>query len=118
MGHDVVHSRARKPQVPCPTFPGPSGQAGTWGIWWPPPQEWYQGSKQGRGCDTSAISREPSSHSCSAQHLTAHPVLVPTHPLGSGAKSQILLFPNTPRPHPPPLDHAITYMTVYCLEVG
>lgn len=93
MGHDVVHSRARKTQVPCPTFPGPSGQAGTWGIWWSPPQEWYQGSKQGRGCDTSAISREPSPHSCSARHLTAHPVLVPTHPLGSDAKSQIPLFP-------------------------
>lgn len=68
------------------------------------------------GAVTPLPSAKPLSHGCSAPHLTAHPVLVPTHPLGSDAKSQILLFSTTPRPPPPPLDHAITHMTVYCLS--
>lgn len=40
---------------------------------------------------TPPPSVRPLSHGCSAPHLTAQPVLIPTHSPGSDAKSQILL---------------------------
>lgn len=63
---------------------------------------------------TPLPSARPSSHSCSAPHLTAHPVLILTRPLGSDAKSQILLFPTTSGPTPP--GRAITHMAIHCLS--